>query len=49
MTDAVSDLTETKRSWGESLKAFTHPRAVAMLFLGVTDGHNRRDFAHGPD
>jgi len=38
MTDAVSDLTETKRSWGESLKAFTHPRAVAMLFLGFSAG-----------
>ena len=38
MTDAVSDIAEPKRSWGESLKAFGHPRAIAMLFLGFSAG-----------
>ena len=29
---------EPKRSWSDSIKALTHPRAVAMLFLGLSAG-----------
>ena len=38
MTDAVIDVAKSKRSWGESIRAFTHPRAIAMLFLGFSAG-----------
>jgi len=38
MTDATIDIAEPKRSWGESLRAFFHPRAIAMLFLGFSAG-----------
>ena len=34
----MTDIAEPKRSWGESLAAFLHPRAVAMLFLGFAAG-----------
>lgn len=34
----MTDSAEPKRSWGESLSALFHPRAVAMLFLGFSAG-----------
>lgn len=38
MTDAIIDDVKPKRSWGESVRAFFHPRAIAMLFLGFSAG-----------
>jgi len=38
MTDATMAVAAPKRSWGESLRAFFHPRAIAMLFLGFSAG-----------
>ena len=34
----MTDSAEPKRSWGESLAALFHPRAIAMLFLGFSAG-----------
>lgn len=34
----MTELAEPRRSWGESLRAFAHPRVVAMLFLGFSAG-----------
>jgi len=38
MTTIDEPIAEPKRSWGDSLKAFLHPRAIAMLFLGFSAG-----------
>lgn len=34
----MTDIVEPKRSWGESLRALMHPKAITMLFLGLSAG-----------
>lgn len=34
----MTDIVEPKRGWGQALRAFLHPKAVAMLFLGFSAG-----------
>ncbi len=37
-TDSVATSPRHTESWGESIKAFLHPRVVTMLFLGFSAG-----------
>ena len=38
MESVMTDIAVPKRSWGDSLRALMHPRAIAMLFLGFSAG-----------